>query len=177
VKTAVGNQLDGMSDAAAADRLLFLVQHGLTRLDDPPLVRHLTLQTQALDRGGTATCAGFARAAIGGKTPSSDVARGLIGGLDDKSLQEFMDINIQGLEAEARNAPATRIVSDADVEALFTRLAGQLPEQDVTAIQALANGTTTTDDAACHAVRSLYDTALTMEPKDVALLARYDIQP
>jgi hypothetical protein len=177
VKTAVGSQLDGMSQATAADRLRTLVQRGLVRLDDATLVRHLTLQTQALDHGDSASCAGFARASIGGKPASADVSRGLMAALDDRSLQEFLDINIMGLEAEARAAPAARTVTDAQAQALFETLAGRLVEQDIVAIQALVAGTTTTDESACHAVRSLYDTALTMTPADVAVLARYDIQP
>lgn len=177
VKTAVGSQLEGMSEASAADRVRSLVQHGLVRLDDATLVRHLTLQTQALDRGDAASCAGFARASIGGKPASPDIARGLMAALDDRSLQEYLDINVQGLEAEARAAPAARTVTEAQAQTLFETLAGRLGEQDIATIQALSAGTTTTDEAACHAVRSLYDTALTMSPADVALLARYDIQP
>lgn len=177
VETALGNQLDGMSDTAAADRLRSLVQHGLVRLDDAALVRHLTLQTQALDSGNTATCAGFARASIGGKAASADISRGLMEALDTRSLQEFLDINIKGLEAEARGAPAARTVSEAQAQTMFETLANRLSEQDIGSIQTMSAGTTTTDEAACHAVRSLYDTALTMSPSDVVLLARYDIQP
>jgi hypothetical protein len=177
VKTAVGSQLDGMSEASAVERVRTLVQRGLVRLDDATLVRHLTLQTQALDRGDAASCAGFARASIGGKPASADVSRGLMAALDDRSLQEFLDINVKGLEAEARAAPPARTVTDTQAQAIFETLAGRLTEQDIVAIQALTAGTTTTDDAACHAVRSLYDTALTMSPTEVAVLARYDIQP
>jgi hypothetical protein len=135
------------------------------------------LQTQALDSGNTATCAGFARASIGGKAASADISRGLMEALDTRSLQEFLDINIKGLEAEARGAPAARTVSEAQAQTMFETLANRLSEQDIGSIQTMSAGTTTTDEAACHAVRSLYDTALTMSPSDVVLLARYDIQP
>jgi hypothetical protein len=177
IKNGLGNQLDGLSEAAAADRVRSLVQRGLVRLDDAVLVRYMTMQVQALDRGETATCAAFARASVGGKVPSADVSRGLLGTLDDRALQEFMEINVRGLEAEARAAPAARTVSEDQADALFERLGARLASEDVDTIQALGAGTTVTDEAACHAIRNLYDTALTMAPEDVAIFARYDVQP
>ena len=177
VKTAVGGQLEGMSDSAASARLSSLVQHGLVRLDDQHLVRHLTIQTQALDRADTPSCAGFARASIGGKAPSDAVVRGLMGALETPALQEFMEINIEGLEAEARGSPGAETVTDDQVNPVFDKIFATFPDQDATAIQGLVNGTTTTDEAACHAVRTLYDSALTMAPADLAILARFDVQP
>ena len=177
IKAGLGNQLDGLSETAAVDRVRSLVQRGIVRLDDPLLVRYMTVQVQALDHSETATCAAFARASVGGKVPSAEISRGLLGKLDDRSLQEFMEINVRALEAEARAAPAARTISEDQADAMFERLAPRLSSQDVDTIQALGAGTTVTDEAACSAVRNLYDTALTMDPADVALFARYDVQP
>jgi hypothetical protein len=177
IKTGLGNQLDGLSEAAAADRVRSLVQRGIIRLDDALLVRYMTVQVQALDRSETATCAAFARASVGGKVPSAEVSRGLLGTLDDRSLQEFMEINVRALEAETRAAPAARTVSEDQADGMFERLGTRLSSQDVDTIQALGASTTVTDEAACRSVRNLYDTALTMDAADVALFARYDVQP
>jgi hypothetical protein len=177
IKTAVGSQLDGLSESATSDRLSSLVQHGLVRLDDQHLVRHLTIQTHALDLADTKSCAGFARASVGGKAPTEDVVRGLMGALETPALQEFMEINIEGLEAEARGSPGAETVTDDQVNPVFDKIFATFPDDDSTAIQGLVNGTTTTDEAACHAVRTLYDSALTLAPADQAILARFDIQP
>jgi hypothetical protein len=177
IKAALGTRLDGLSEAAVTDRVRSLVQHGLVRLDDAVLVRYMTVQVQALDRGDLATCGAFARASAGGTAPSAEVSRGLLKSLDDRSLQDFMEINIQALEAEARAAPPARTVTEAQAEVLFQALGQRLSQQDLDTIDALAAGTTVTDDTACKAIRGLYDTALTMSPAEVALFARYDVQP
>src|SRR5438045_2769454 len=126
LQTAVGDQTKGMSQSQVADRVETMVQHGLARLDDQTLVRHLTLEVAGLDKTDVKTCAAFGRASISGQAQSADVAQKLIGALDPLAYQEFVGINIAGIEAEARQAPPAQ-PSDPSASAILRRLVDTFP--------------------------------------------------
>jgi hypothetical protein len=177
LQAAVGDQIKGLPEAQAADRIQAMVRQGLTRVDSQALVRHLTLEVAALDATDVATCAAFGRASISGQTQKADVGQRLVSALDAESYQEYVGINIAGVEAEARQSPPVRPV-DPSGDAILGRLLAGLPSAQLATLQAMATSSAATSDAAaCAVIRSVYDAVVRLSPADLAIVARVDVGP
>lgn len=175
--TAVGDTLDGLSDEAKGTRVLALVKGGLPRLDDATLASRLRLTVAALNTTDTATCAAVARAQILATEPSDEDSSKMISGLNDADLRQWFEIALEAVEAQARGAPAARVVTDSEMDSIFTVLIGALSEADTATFGALSSGGTVDDAAMCSAIRALNAATLAQPEADVMLLARYDVSP
>ena len=177
LETAIGDRLEGLSDAEAGARIEQMLFAGLTRLPDDRIVRHLDLQVRALRVTSEATCAAFGRQSLGGLTINDDTSNDLIGSLDDAALAEWIGINVEAIEAESRGTPDQRFVTDAEVADVFDSIVGGLTPGQLNTISIVSNGGTAADADVCSAIRALYDETQDLDPVGKAAMARYDIQP
>jgi hypothetical protein len=177
LEAAIGDRLEGLSDAEAGTRIEQMLFAGLTRLPDDRIVRHLDLQVRALRVTSEATCAAFGRQSLGGQAINDDTSNDLIASLDDAALAEWIGINVEAIEAESRGTPAQRFVTDAEVANVFDSIVGGLTPGQLNTISVVSTGGTATDTDVCSAIRALYDETQDLDPVGKAAMARYDIQP
>lgn len=175
--SALGSQLNGLSDADRTARVQALIDDGLPRLDDATLVARFGLLGQAIDQTDVATCAAFARADFGGTQASDEVSTKLVSGLDDPSLQRWVEINIEAIEAAARGAPPAHVITADDANAQLTTLVDGLSAADQATSSSLTSGGTVTDADACAVERSLDQGTLALAPADLAVMARLVVSP
>lgn len=160
------------AEAAQATWIESALVGGTPRLDDAELIRRLELQTTALRRADTATCAAFAT-----ETPITDATTGrLLHHLRDAELVDWYDIAIRAIEAQVAAVEIPRVISDTEAEALLVRVIEAAPPAESDAMQALFAGTA--DPAlACAGFRALYEGIARLDPVDLAIAARLDVQP
>jgi hypothetical protein len=177
IDAAVGNTLDGQTDAAKTDRILTSVENGLSRLDDGLIDTNFRLTTKAIGAVDVKSCAAVARAIVAGNEPPDDAANAMINTLSDSELQQWFEIRVSAVEADMRNSPAQVVVDDAAVNPLYDKLFAIMRSEDIDVIGQLANGTTVEDEPLCTAIRNLYAAVLGLSPQDALLFARYDVSP
>lgn len=176
LEAAVGNRLDGLSEAAASKKIETWLFAGYLRLDDGRLIRHLELEIEALGRSDEATCAAFGRQSITGTDVSDDTGTKMIGSLQEAALVEWIGLNVDALEAELRGSPDPTSISDAESGPVFDQLIGALGPAEVATFAAVTSGGSATDAEVCTAVRTLYSASLDLDPISKAIMARIDVQ-
>ena len=173
---ALGSELDGMSQQQIQTHVAGLVKNGLPRLDDAALVRHLRLQTQALDAASEADCGAFARASLAGQPVANETGGRVIVNLDGQRLAEWISLQADAIEAELASSPPPRRVTDADVQTTLRSIFGGMDQPTIDTIVAANDHPATASDAeVCAAVRAIYDRGVTLTTPDLELLARYDV--
>lgn len=162
----------GMSEQEQADWIKDALSDGMPRLGDDLLVRRLSLQTLALEKADTSTCAAFAL-----EDPVTDeTSTKLVGYLDGDDLEDWFDIAISAIEAHAAGTAAPEAPSDAEFEPVFGAVFAGMAAADQEAVVALAEGNA--DEAtACQAWLAVYRAIETLEPATRAMAARYDVLP
>ena len=176
VEAALGDDTSGLSDSEKSAKLFDMGDRGLSRLTDETLIRRITLYKIALEATDEATCAAILRSSM--KGPVSEVdSRKLIGAFTTEQFGEWAEIWVQALEAEAKGAPPTRTVSDADSSAMFDAVFSAVSDEDVATIQSLSDGKTVTDTVACQANRALYTAGLGLDDAKLAAFALTDVAP
>jgi hypothetical protein len=173
---AVGNSLDGKSDAEKTAAIDAMITSGLPRLDDAPLVDKIHITVKLLNATDEATCAKLARATATGKEDSDALLKSLES-LDTDAVGRWYDINIQAIEADAASKPV-RTADNAAAERILTTIASGLSATEAAQISALYSGTGSASDAdACGGIRTLYDRIDGLPPADLAIAALYDASP
>jgi len=174
---AIGDRLDGLSDAEKATRIESLVRSGMPRLSDDRLVRRLGLQSTALRSTSETDCAAFGRQSIGGQTVDNETATALFAALATDDLVEWFGIALEAVEAETRGAPEPVFASEAESAAMIQTLLASMAEADVQTISDVSQAVNVADAEVCTAIRALYDAASNLDPASQMIMARVDIQP
>jgi hypothetical protein len=177
LEAAIGNRLDGLSDAAVADQVRRWVSAGFLRLDDTRLVRRLELEIAALGRAERGVCAAFGRQSATGQVIDPEVATKLLGSLEQADLIELFGIHLDAMEAELRGSPDPVRVTDSETTPVVNILVGGLDQSELNTLAAISAGQPVTDEDICSAIRSLYENALLLDPASMVIMARLDIQP
>jgi hypothetical protein len=176
LEAAVGNQLNGLSDAEKTTRVEDILLAGYARLSDDRLVRRLELQTLALHRTDDATCAAFGRIGLEGAVGSGEVAVKMLDALGQSATIEWIGINVEAVEAEGRGSPDPIIVSATESDRAYEELIASLSASELESFTLLSSGGESTDAELCQAVRTLYDASLRLDAQSLEVMARIDIQ-
>lgn len=75
--------------------------------------------------------------------------------LSNADYANIVDLNLKAMAAETNGSPPVRSVSDATMAPVFTALDNAMSNPSSTTLDALANGDTVTDAAACSALRDV----------------------
>ena len=173
---AVGQSLDGLTDAQVTTKVDDLINGGLPRLDDTVLVDRMGIYIAMLNQADDATCAALAKNAGTGQLAEA-VGQKALDALDTSSLGRWYEINVRAIEAEVGRNPEARSPEAAHVDEIFAKLVPQLAEADLAAIIAVSDGSEVPDADACAAYRSLYTQVGNLGADDLAVMALYDVSP
>jgi len=173
---AIGNQLDGLSKAAAEEKLEAWISGGLLRMDDSRLVHRMELEMSATFAVDERVCATFAREAFGSGGVTLDTSTRLLDALDTGKLGEWIGMNVDAIESEAAGAPAQRRVSDAAIDQAFDRLARSLAAPTTDTMLKIEGGGGAADAEACAAVRNFFGAAVNLDESARGVIARYAVQ-
>lgn len=176
IVAAVGNRLDGLEDAERVSRIEALVKGGLPRLSDDRLVERLGFQTTALNNANESICAAFGRQSLAGTAVDSDTATALFASLETEDIVDLVGIAVEAVEAETSGFPEPVLADEAEASVLIESVLVSMTEAEVQTIADVSQGGTATDAEVCGAIRSLYDSAATLDPASQVLMARIDIQ-
>lgn len=140
-----------------------LSARGLARLTSEQLERRARIRLALMDEADVRICAAWS---TGTATP--DIVVPVLAHADSAALDEWMDLAMAAAAAELRQAPERAAYDEDDVLLLFELIGRQLPGSDrkrfwrvVTAVDAgMAS-----DAAACWLDRTIYRTALSLEPE------------
>ena len=177
LEAAVGDRLKSVDEAQRPAQIESLVRSGMQRLSDDRLVRRLILQTKALGAGDGSVCAAFGRQALAGSAVDATTATALFSALPTEDVVEWIEIGVEAIEAEAREAPDPIFASEAEASALIDSIFASLPESQVQTMADVNQGLEATDAEVCAAILGLYDAANNLGPDSLAVMARIDVQP
>lgn len=177
LKAAVGTTLDGQSEAEQSATILAMVAGGLPRLDDGLVGANFRLTAKAIGAVDVASCAAVSRAFVVGGEPPPEPVTAMVNTLSDSELQQWFEIRVSAVEAQARGTPAQVLIDEEAVAPLYDELFEIMDPAHIETIGQIANGQTVEDAPLCTAIRGLYDSVLTLSAEDTTLFARYDVSP
>lgn len=177
LEAALGATLKGQSDAEQTATIQGHVTAGLPRLGTGLVDANFRLTSKALGAVDVASCAAVSRAVVSGAEPPDTASAALINTLSDSELQQWFEIRVSAIEAQARGTPDQVIVTDEAVAPLYDELFEVMDSGNIDTIGKIATGETVEDEALCTAIRDLYASVLTLSTEDALLFAQYDVSP
>jgi len=175
-EAAVGDSLKGLPATDAAARVNARAAGGMPRFDDATLVERLRLLTVAVEATPTTTCAAFGRAALTG-TPNPDAVSTMLGSLDTASFGRWMEIYVEGIEADGKGTPPTRSASQTALDTMWNAFGGRYSAADDAVLSAEQGGSPQPDTEVCAAYRHIFQAALALGPTNLATFALYVVTP
>lgn len=177
LEAALGATLKDQSDAEQTATIQGHVKAGLPRLSSSLVDANFRLTSKALGAVDVPSCAAVSRAVVTGAEPPNAAATALINTLSDSELQQWFEIRVSAIEAQARGTPEQVVVSDETVAPLYDKLFEVMDPASIDTIGSIATGETVEDAALCTAIRDLYASVLTLSTEDALLFAQYDVSP
>ena len=177
LEAAFGDSLEGLSDDAATERVTVILEAGLPRLDDDTLIERYRLFVSAIDAVDDGPCAAGARQLILDGRLDPEIGTKVIEALDTASLSRWMEISVEGIEAEVRGSPAGRSVPDSSADALLDRILADMAPADLETIFSMSSGATVGNPQACSLFRALYHAGDGLKGTDLADFALMDDTP
>ena len=174
-EAAVGDTLDGLSEAESATRIDAMMTAGMPRLGDELLVEKVHLTARLLNGADEASCAGIARATAAGVVDEEGMSAALQA-MDTPSVGRWFEINVSAMEAEAAGTPV-RAVDTAEANRVLGDVIGAFSETEGQQIADLYDGGEVADADACNAMRALYRHIEELSGADLSIAALYDVTP
>jgi len=177
LEAALGTTLKDQSDAEQTATIQGHVKAGLPRLSSSLVDANFRLTSKAIGAVDVASCAAVSRAVVAGAEPPDAAATAMVNTLSDSELQQWFEIRVSAIEAQARGTPDQVTVSDETVAPLYDKLFEVMGPANIDTIGKIATGETVEDEALCTAIRDLYASVLTLSAEDATLFARFDVSP
>jgi hypothetical protein len=177
LEAALGATLKDQSDAQQTATIQGHVKAGLPRLSTSLVDANFRLTSKAIGAVDVASCAAVSRAVVTGAEPPDAAATAMINTLSDSELQQWFEIRVSAIEAQARGTPDQVLVTDETVAPLYDELFAVMDPANIDTIGKIATGETVEDEALCTAIRDLYASVLTLSTEDALLFAQYDVSP
>jgi hypothetical protein len=161
--------LRNVPPADAQAKAVHWTEHGMTRLRAVRLVDRVRLERQIFDRIDTVNCAG---ALTGVANPAALSA--VVASLDSAAIQQWVDLAVDALLADARRRPAPAVLTLTDVQHLHDGTAAALAPDEAARYRRIITPHAFPEGlgASCWAVRQIVGHILTEDPASQARDAR-----
>ena len=150
---------------------------GMVRLDDEALVRRFRLLEEGLRGMPVPACAEIVDAVRSGRMASKTTDDAFFAALAEDQRMEWVEFEVEAIEAQARGTPVPRIVNEDEVAKVYEAADRLTTPDESGALDAFNADTTPSDAVACSGVRAYNAVLLRLAATDLATVSRYNVQP